>query len=132
MSLKIYEVATQQYLSGEVIHLSTDSVYLFWCTAWSSPPVNLNLIGKTSEKVLYLSNNSNFMNWNWYTNGYFTNATFSLDFSNNQFENLTSVTCAVNSSTFFYYYNVSLEGNITQNVVVTKSGKRKLLHLNTN
>jgi hypothetical protein len=128
MNLKIYEVATQQYLSGEVIHLSTDSVYLFWCTALSSPPVNLNLIGKTSKEVLYLSNITNFMSTYWYTYGYFTNMTFSLDFSNNQFENLTSVTCAVNSATAFYYFNVSLEGNITQNVFVTKSGKRKFIY----
>ena len=132
MNLKIYEVATQQFLSGEVIHLSSDSVYLFLCTAISGFPVSLNLIGKTSNTVLYLSNNSYYMNTYWNTYGYSTNMTFSLDFSNNQFENLTSVTCAANSATIFYYYNVSLEGNITQNVVVTKSGKRKLLHSNTN
>jgi hypothetical protein len=133
MNLKIYEVATQQYLSGDVIHLSTDSVYLLMCSTLSSPPVQLNIIGETSNKVLFVSNNSSNMNMYWYTYGFFTNMTVSLDFSNNQYENLTSVTCATNSSICSYcYYNVFLEGNITQNVVVSKSGKRELLHLYTN
>ena len=72
------------------------------------------------------------MNINWFTYGWFTNMTTSLDFSNNQFENLTSVTCVTSSTTLFttlfYNFNVSLEGNITQNVVVSKSGKRKFIY----
>jgi hypothetical protein len=114
--LKIYENATQQFLSGAVINLLKNNVYVFTCSAYSNPDVSLILYDTNTNKLLSTQNNTiSSLNCDSYGKGCTSNISVSLDFGNIQFENLTSVTCESKSLN----PNISLTANSNQRVVVS-------------
>ena len=118
MNLNIFENATQQYLSGGVITLLKDNLYIFTCSAYSNPGVSLSLYDTTtsSNKLLlsYSNNTISSLNCNAYGVGCMANITVSIEIVKNQFDNMTSVTCEATSLNS----NISLSTNLTQSVIV--------------
>ena len=118
MNLNIFENATQQYLSGGVISLLEDNLYIFTCSAYSNPGVSLSLYDTTtsSNKILLSYSNSTIssLTCNSYGVGCMANITVSLEIVKNQFDNMTSVTCEAISLNS----NIYLSTNLTQSVIV--------------
>jgi hypothetical protein len=115
MNLNIFENATQQFVSGTLISLLKDNLYIFQCSAYSNPGVSLSLYDTNTKKLLSLSNNTiSSLNCNSYGIGCTANISVSLLIVENQYENLTSVTCEAKSLNS----NISNSANLTQKVIV--------------
>ena len=126
--LNIFENATQQYISGPLISLLKDNLYIFECSAYSNPGVSLSLYDTNTNKILSLPNNTiSSRNCNSYGVGCTINISVSLHIAKNQYDNLTSVTCVTTSLNA----NISLSANLSQRVIVPPKSKH-LIHLTYN
>ncbi len=124
LTLNIFENATQQYVSGTLISLLKDSLYVIECSAYSNPGVSLSLYDKNTNAILSLPNNTiSSRNCNSYGVGCTTNISVSLQIAKNQYDNLTSVTCVSTSLNA----NISLSANLSQKVIVPPQSKH-LVH----
>ncbi len=122
LTLNIFEDATQQYISGTLISLLKDSLYVIECSAYSNPGVSLSLYDTNTNTLLSLPNNTiSSQNCNSYGVGCTTNISVSLQIVKNQYDNLTSVTCVSTSLNA----NISLSGNLSQLVMVSQKSKTK-------
>jgi len=115
INLTIFENSTQQFLTGAIISLLKDNLYIFTCSANSNPGVSLSLFDTNTKKVLSMQNNtiaSLYCNTNGI--GCSANIYVSLDIVKNQFDNMTSVTCEAKSLNS----NISLSANLSQSLFV--------------
>jgi glycerol uptake facilitator-like aquaporin len=113
--MTIFENATQQYVTGTLISLLKDNLYIFNCSAHSNPGVSLSLYDTTTNNLLSLQNNTiSYRNCVSYGFGCTANILVSLQIDKNHFNNLTSVTCLAKS----LVENVSLSANLSQSVIV--------------
>ena len=120
MNLNILENATQEYLSGTLISLLKDNLYIFTCSVYSNPGVSLSIYDTNTRSVLSLSNNTiSSLNCGSYGIGCSANISVSLEIVKNQYENLTSVTCEATSLN----PSVPLSANLSQNVIVPPKSK---------
>jgi hypothetical protein len=120
LTLNIFENATQQYVSGTVISLLKDTLYIIECSAYSNPGVSLSLYDTNTNTLLSFPNNTiSSQNCNSYGVGCTTNISVSLQIVNNQYDNLTSVTCVSTSLNG----NISLSANMSQSVIVPPKSK---------
>ena len=120
--LNIFENATQQYISGPLISLLKDNLYIFECSAYSNPGVSLSLYDTNTNTLLSLPNNTiSSRNCNSHGVGCTTNISVSLHIAKNQYDNLTSVTCVSTSLNA----NISLSANLSQLVMVSQKSKTK-------
>ena len=122
LSLNIFENATQQYVTGTLISLLKDNLYIFECSAYSNPGVSLSLYDTNTNNLLSLTNNTiSSQNCNSYGIGCTTNISVSLQIVKNQYDNLTSVICVATSLNA----NISLAANLSQLVMVSQKSNRK-------
>ena len=125
LTLNIFENATQQYVSGALISLLKDNLYIFECSAYSNPGVSLSLYDTNTNTLLSLQNNTiSSQNCNSYGVGCTTNISVSLQIVKNQYDNLTSVICVSTSLNA----NISLSANLSQRVIVPPKSKH-LIHI---
>jgi hypothetical protein len=122
LTLNIFENATQQYISGNLISLLKDSLFIFECSAYSNPGVSLSLYDTNTNSLLSLPNNTiSSRNCNSHGVGCTTNISVSLHIVKNQYDNLISVTCVSTSLN----ENISLSANLSQLVMVSQKSKTK-------
>ena len=121
MNLNIMGNLVQSYLSGAIINILKNNLYIFTCSAYSNPGVSLTLYDTNTRKVLSLPNNTaSTLNCNSFGIGCTTNITVSLDFTNSQLYNLTSVTCEAKSLNV----NIYLSTNLTQFLIVSPTSNK--------
>jgi len=124
ITLNIYDNnGTGQSLTGDIIGLLKNNLYVFQCSAYSNPGVSLSLYNKDTKK--YLSNKNNTISslaCNSYGIGCTAIISVTLDFTNSQFSNMTSVTCLATSLNSTNEY---LTANLTQNIAVLQTGALK-------
>jgi hypothetical protein len=118
ISLNIFENATQQSLSGTIINLLKNNIYVFECSAFSNPGVSLFLYDTNTNKLLSDSYNTiSSLKCNSYGIGCAAKNSVSIETFSTQFDNMTSITCMSKSLNS----NVSLSANLTQSLTISKT-----------